>query len=677
MRGAAIRPGVCLATLGVVLCAALAVCSGVALGAPGDPDRGFGTDGIVTPTFCGLTAVVIAGPPRPTETIVAPDGDIYVAGQCTDGIFVARFLPDGTLDTSYGSDGEWTGNFGTGQAPLTGDAPASQDPPVRLALTPSGELIIATYANDANENPQIAVAELTRSGALDPGFASGGVLIQQLSQQPLPDSDVYELDWGSRPFAVAVQPDGRILIAGYADTSDSVAQVLVERLTAAGEPDPSFGVDGIYEHQYGLNPDAPDLAFSAAEAMLVQPNGDIVLGISAAAACNAPSQFAIARLTSNGEPDPSFTPTYVQSWPVRPELPGAPAVPLAIAEASNGNYLLAGYATDPNAAGLPTELMAVAQFTPEGPLDSSFAGDGLWESEAAPAEASAIAVASNGDIVLTSGASEGPAGPDWSMQDLQYVVRLTPSGNGDSSFGISGIRSYDLAAAPDPGIIPQTDATDGVMTPNGELITVGTATDRYVNVFSYIQKLDLNGTPAASTPPPTPAPPPPAGSSTTLGSAPSSTSTPPPTATGLLTPTEKSTNTPANTPTKPVSRQVTPWVLALTANSSIKLRVRCSSTVCHLTAVVTAVEHLRGSALISVSATRPRATTKSRLRLSTVRLGEAHTTLKPGARRIWTIRLNAAGSKLLRREKRLAALLTVNTTGAHAPSLSRVQTSPR
>ena len=668
---------------GLFLVLALAVCASPALAAPGDPDSSFGQDGVIAPAFCGVpTPRVDSGPPLPTDTITSPDGDIYVAGQCDQGIFVARFLPDGAVDTTYGTDGEWTGDFGTGQSPQTGDMPVSDGPPVRVALTPSGELIVATYAEDANDNPEIAVAELTDSGTLDSGFATGGVLVQQLSQQPLPDSDVTSLYWGSRPFAVAVQPDGRILIAGFADTSDSVPEVLVERLTADGEPDPSFGSDGIYEHQYGPDPSSPDVAFSVAEAMLLQPNGDIALAIAADVDSLGMSKFAIDRLTPDGTPDPTFTPTYAQlGISVKTDNPGS--IPTSIAEASNGDYLIAGVAYDyDNNSSIPDHLMAVGAFSTSGPLDPSFGTGGVWTSGDAPAEAGAIAVTMNGDIVLTSDQNVYLPGSGSSGESFQYVAQLTPSGIGDSSFGSDGIRSYDLSTGSNGRNVPDTYSTGSAMASDGNLVTVGAATAPDQDVYYYVQELDMDGAPkqptqpAAPVPAPTPTPSP-MQQTTTAGPA----TQPPAANTQAALPAQSSTNPTAvpsdegasaarSTASKPSTPSKVATLLSVSPNgASVSVKLRCLTT-CHLTAALATIEQLGEERPVRRRETRSKLH-GSKLRKETLRIGIARGTLKPGGPSVWKIELNAVGTKLLRREGRLIVMLTITAKDSQATTVTK------
>src|SRR5689334_24725049 len=80
-----------------LVAAALALLAGSAPAAPGDPDKTFGSDGVVT-TLHGQWS-------SGDGLAIQPDGKILVAGASSDGLMVARYMPDGALDPSFGSAG--------------------------------------------------------------------------------------------------------------------------------------------------------------------------------------------------------------------------------------------------------------------------------------------------------------------------------------------------------------------------------------------------------------------------------------------------------------------------------------------------------------------------------------------------------------------------------------------
>jgi uncharacterized delta-60 repeat protein len=216
----------------------------------GSLDGGFGTDGKVVTTF----------EPDSLDTaqaaVLQPDGKIVVAGRSRKigvggRLGLARYLPDGGLDASFGDDG----------LVVTPVTPAMF--PTALALQPDGKLLSGGW------NGQTSVLVRHNSdGSLDLSFDGDGVLIGGLGLSIARD--------------VALQPDGRILVA---DGS-------IVRLNADGSLDSTFGDGGTARATFG------------AEALAVQADGKIV--VSGTFYTPTDGDFAVARLTSAGQPDPRF-----------------------------------------------------------------------------------------------------------------------------------------------------------------------------------------------------------------------------------------------------------------------------------------------------------------------------------------------------------------------------------
>src|SRR5262249_1804752 len=137
-------------------------------------------------------------------------------------VMVARYLPTGALDTSFGTGGvsikqvgqAAANNFSGTTDPTEGQA---------VALTPSGDIIVPTLA--ANSDPaggtEVAVLDFTPTGDLNPHFGTGGVYYDDTTSTTAPHH--------ASAFGVAVQSDGKIVITGEADgTPDDT--VFVRRL---------------------------------------------------------------------------------------------------------------------------------------------------------------------------------------------------------------------------------------------------------------------------------------------------------------------------------------------------------------------------------------------------------------------------------------------------------------
>ncbi len=140
-----------------------------------------------------------------------------------DGDFQAvRYLPNGTLDASFGLGGKVSGLFNANIGGARG-----------VALLPGGQAVLAgAIGND------FAAAQLSASGQLDPGFGTGGRFTR----------DVANGNWDSAT-AIVRQADGKLLLGGWANTGNSSAgDFAALRLLANGTLDAGFGSNGVVIH---------------------------------------------------------------------------------------------------------------------------------------------------------------------------------------------------------------------------------------------------------------------------------------------------------------------------------------------------------------------------------------------------------------------------------------------
>ncbi len=137
----------------------------------------------------------------------------------------------------------------------------------------------------------LASASSLTAGALDPSYGSGGAVLE----------DFYGTQDPDQANAVAVQPDGKIVVAGSTGTGGFVPVAMVARYNANGSRDASFGPPphGFRIQQVCLSGSCGQ---AEADAVAVMPNGDIV--VAGVAVNNA--AFFVMRLTPSGALDSSF-----------------------------------------------------------------------------------------------------------------------------------------------------------------------------------------------------------------------------------------------------------------------------------------------------------------------------------------------------------------------------------
>ena len=188
----------------------------------GEPDPSFSEDGVAT------VSVPDAGVAR--TVLATPDGGVIAAGDGgRDGgprSSLVSFESDGDLDPDFGADGVVATDFGSGRRSAVGE----------LALQPDGRLVLTGILGLRKIRP--IVARYRPAGEPDPTFSGDGV------------EKLGKFSSGAALGAVAIQPDGRIVAAGSAESDFFVA-----RLLQGGKPDRSFSGDGRLRTGVGGNGD--------------------------------------------------------------------------------------------------------------------------------------------------------------------------------------------------------------------------------------------------------------------------------------------------------------------------------------------------------------------------------------------------------------------------------------
>lgn len=383
---------------------------------PLDPGFG-GGDGIIT--IAGSTA----SPDQPAAVVVQPDGKIVVlfSEQLGSGyLIIERFNPDGSPDTSFGTGGR----VETGQIGF-----ARND----LELQPDGKYLVST---SVIPNPQTSgVGEIVRynaDGTLDTSFGSGGhtsvdatgalgdiqlqpdgkVLAVLNSQQGLrvarwlPDGTLdtgfgvdgvaelqvsHELyrQWAN---AVAVQADGKIVVAGGAATytygvpPEGMALV---RFNADGTPDATFAGQGGLVARLG----------GWAEDVAVRPSGQILVTgtVEPRYSGAGTAQMYLAQYTTAGAPDSGFGTRGV----VRAVDDGHAS---AMTLTGNGKVVVVGREWLPDWEPDGHDGFISVRYNQNGTLDASYGAGGVGTTDHFPGDADEhayeVAVQRDGKLVV-------------------------------------------------------------------------------------------------------------------------------------------------------------------------------------------------------------------------------------------------------------------------------------
>jgi uncharacterized delta-60 repeat protein len=422
--------------------------------AAGDLDPTFGTGGrAVVPLDGGAGAVDAAN-----AVVAQPDGKVVLAGYTDVGttrrdLVVARLLADGQLDPAFGSAGRVVLVPATPPGALFPNGTATA-----VALQPDGKLVVAGFLPDSD----LTVLRLNPDGSFDGSFGTGGRTVVALGRSV-------------NPGAVAVLPDGRLLVAGtsVATAGLSNPDFTALRLNPDGSLDGSFGAGGL--SVFGFD-DAGDARSDGAAAVAVQPDGRIVLAGTSTHIQQHRLDFpgahmALARLHPNGTLDSSFDGDgrLVVSFGLEGGIDRATAVALQ----PDGKIVvggLAGYRT-PFLAFDPLSDMAAVRLNPDGSFDATFDGDGKQEVEfdagttERDSRAVGVFVLPSGRIVL-AGSALAPDG------DREFAAtRLNANGTVDTTFGTNGraLAPIDLTGT------TSDRATAAATQTVGRLVIVGAA----------------------------------------------------------------------------------------------------------------------------------------------------------------------------------------------------------
>jgi uncharacterized delta-60 repeat protein len=267
--------------------------------ANGTLDLSFGPDG---------TGKVLAGEDAfGLAAALQSDGKIVVAGAWGQGLafLVARFTTDGLLDATFGGDGVVTAGFGS-----------SKSSAGAVTIQSDGKIVVAGYSDDGLM--EFAAARFLPDGDLDPGFGN-------IPNMPgLAEAEFNSAD--ALANSVAIQADGRIVVAG-GSFFNNVGHGALARFLPTGQLDSDFDADGL-------------LTYSTSGTwfndVTIQSNGKIVVGgYQPFQTLDHRAFFAKRFEPIDGSQDPTF-------HSFSPEMIG---MANAIALQPDGDILLAGSVT--------------------------------------------------------------------------------------------------------------------------------------------------------------------------------------------------------------------------------------------------------------------------------------------------------------------------------------------
>ena len=379
---------------------------------PGTLDGDFDANGSVITT-------ITSGTDLANSVVVQPDGKIVVTGTSGSSVFssdpsdysTVRYLSDGSLDPSFGTNGMVTTSLGP------------NDNATSIVLQSDGKIIVGGSSNGITALQAFAIVRYNQDGSIDNSFSTvngSGVFFG-----PLGDCK-----------AIALQSDGKIVAAGTADNASD--DFVVARYNTDGTIDNTFGTTGVVTTDFG---GLEDFARSIA----IQTDGKIIV----AGSSNNGLDFdmAVVRYNLDGSLDNSFS------------ING-----MVTADFGNGDCGASKVLIQPNGKIVTTgstlndfqtiSVNGLVRFNSDGTLDNSFGVSGKVVGNVEGGGRSSV-LQPDGKILLVS-------------SFISFTIsRFNPDGTFDTDFGINGIVHEDI------GIVDKSRCSSCALQPDGKIILVG------------------------------------------------------------------------------------------------------------------------------------------------------------------------------------------------------------
>jgi uncharacterized delta-60 repeat protein len=454
-----------------LLLVSLAAASPASHAHPGSLDRNFGTGGKVTTQLGSMADGAGAVAAQRDGKLVA--AGFHVVSERRIDFALVRYLKNGQVDRRFGDHGHVFTDVGLGNVSANA-----------VAIQPDGRILVAGggFRSQGNVKRGFVLARYLQDGSLDQSFGKAGIVIADFSG-------------GASARALALQPNGKILVAGTADDGTKMAFVVL-RYLKNGAADNSFGSRGKAAVDFGGRDEA-------ANTLLLQPNGKILAGGQTGGnGYNLSAEFALARLLPNGHLDTSFgTGGKVITQFGYSGGGGNPNYSMieGLARQRDGRVIAAGldgFEGDHEEDG----NFGLMRFLPNGSPDVTFGQDGQVVTSFADgaysySRAEAVGLSSNGRIIAVGGAQDPQGGTD----DFA-LAKYRQNGSLDRGFGRDGRLRTDFGGTYSAAPLRDNDYANGMaFARNGNIVAAGVGwEDSNTSRFALAQY--LSGTPTCRVP---------------------------------------------------------------------------------------------------------------------------------------------------------------------------------
>jgi len=442
----------------------LVAISATAIAANGDLDPSFGTGGF---RLAGITDGISS---IPTNMALQPDGKILIcdgenSASSGQDFFIARFTADGGIDTSFSFDGHTTIDFSGGADICSG-----------IAVQADGKIVVSgtTTPTAPGSSTDFAVARFNSDGTLDTATFGAGT-----------GKAVYGFDLGGnnqdQALSLALKADGRIVLAGSAQTVSNGLDFAILQLLPDGTRDASFNLTG--RVTVGFDFAASTSKTDQGTRVVVDEQGRVVVAGVADRSPTAGSDFAVIRLLPNGQLDPDFNADGRAT--IAFDLGGASGsntdAAFGMTIDRDGRIVLSGLADSSSTTTTSNGDMAIARLLPDGSPDVTFGIGGkttiAFDLTPNGADYGVSVIEQSNRKLLVAGFATGPA----SATSVAVIARLNADGSPDNGFGTVGKKTFDFGQSAPSGQVFNGIALQGSkIVLGGALLLGGPSLDLFV-----------------------------------------------------------------------------------------------------------------------------------------------------------------------------------------------------
>lgn len=341
------------------------------------------------------------------KILIQPDQKVLMIGTSWDAAYVSkahvfRYLPDGTIDLSFATNGVYTYELNF-EANLNS-----------AVLTPDGKIVLVGSTTDYLTY-EILMIQLNADGTPDETFGVDGIVTQSVSLVVANAEDI--------AYDVTLDADNNILVCGSSFDENYVRRPIVSRFTPNGVLDPTFGVNGTAS--------IPVMAVgsNSFQGIAVQPDGKIV-----ASGYFGNTELWYVMLLVRFDADGNLDPTFGDAGIVKHNYNNIDDEADDLLLMPDGSILIAGISTEQNY----NYNALLSKFTPNGELDLTFGTNGfVVEDQNSFDFASNVSLLADGKIVIAGSSGDGPP----NSFDLA-VWRYFANGTTDTGFGNNGLVQH-------------------------------------------------------------------------------------------------------------------------------------------------------------------------------------------------------------------------------------------